>query len=155
MTFAHKYDTIYASNYQQLEARLVNTIRSRYSSYAKGGNIAFVSGAIAAYDSLNQWVESNTVNLAKAKNALYWYDPSYIVTGKLDPVLLNNNILNQATDLQNGVYINNMTSALPMSAYVSTHYLTTKPNAPAHYNSVSMLLGDWFATAILFLNPVS
>ena len=149
--------SIYANNYQQLEARLVNTIRSRYSSYAKGGNIAFVSGAIAAYDtSLNNWVESNTVNLAKAKNTLFWYDPSYILTGKLDPVLLNNNILSQATDLQNGVYMNNMTSALPMSAYVSTHYLTTKPNDPAHYTSASMLmLGDWFATAILFLNPVS
>ena len=146
-----------ADRYQENEKRLVQMLRDEYADYAKdgdGNNIAFVTSAIAKYDSnYNQWTFSDKVNTGKLNNSQVWYVPEDSAR----------NVSVEGVDLTESQVAFNPTSGyLHNSAWLATGSLqsykevTQDPNADgAHYVSDSMYkLGFWLAVSADYINTV-
>lgn len=146
----------WADQYGDLQNILVNKMRSAFESQDVDGQIGFVDGAIAAYDSrtydnpitgiqgqsYNSWIYSDTVNTHKANNASLWYVPE--ATSK--------NVINKTSP---GLYTNTSTASNKLSDSIWIDTSTCKSKLVnnnengeydgAHYCGDSMLkIGQWF-----------
>ena len=136
-----------APQYQELEKRLVNTVRSDFGSRDADNTIRFVDGAIAQYKpGINIWTHSDTINKAKTANCALWYVP----------VDTTGNVISKTTP---GIYTSTSSAPLSDSIWVDTSTCISKlennnengENDGYHYSGDSMLkLGIWFGQAATY-----
>ena len=136
-----------APQYQELEKRLVNTVRSAFGSRDADNTIRFVDGAIAQYKpGINIWTHSDTINKAKTANCALWYVP----------VDTTGNVISKTTP---GIYTSTSGAPLSDSIWVDTSTCISKlennnengENDGYHYSGDSMLkLGIWFGQAATY-----